>query len=338
MDFEQKAAKLIDVYKMTASGDKILAAFSGGSDSSALLHFLVKHYGRENIYAAHFNHAIRGNDADADEAFAIKTCEKYGIQIFTERKNVPELAAQIKKSIEEAARDLRYDFFSRICKEIQGNIKIATAHTASDNTESVLINLARGTGLGGLCGIAPISDNIIRPLLLCDKHDVLAYCAENDIDFVEDKSNADELYTRNFIRHSVTSKLKERYSALDSNIWRMSEIMRETADFMDSITEELLKDCDGGLPVNIYIAQHKALRRAVIIKMCRNAGGRNPDFNITEQLDEQLLSGKLVRMDLGKNLAAQFADGKFRIYKEPKDYRTHRKRIKQEKNKSEVEK
>ena len=334
MDFEQKVAKLIDAYKMISSEDKILAAFSGGSDSSALLHFLVKQYGRENIYAAHFNHKIRGNDADADEAFAVKTCEKYGVQIFTERKNVPELAMQMKKSIEEAARDLRYDFFSRVCERIQGNIKIATAHTASDNTESVLINLARGTGLGGLCGIAPIADNIIRPMLLCDKHDVLAYCYNNDIAFVEDMSNSDELYTRNFIRHSIASKLKERYAALDSNICRMSEIMRETADFMDSQAAELL-DYEGGMLVDVYIMQHKALRRAVIIKMCKNAGGRNPEFNIIEQLDELLLSGKLVRMDLGKSLAAQATDGKLKIYKEQKDYRTHRKIIKQEKNKSE---
>ena len=326
MDLEQKAGKLIDRYKMINAGDKILCAFSGGSDSSALLYFLLKRYGGGNIYAAHFNHGIRGDDADADERFAVEMCGRYGVKIFTEAKNVPGLAKKLKKSVEEAGRDERYAFFRRVCSQISGstgrNIKIATAHTMPDNTESVLINLARGTGLAGLCGIAPVLANIIRPLLLCGKRDILDYCRGNNIDFIEDKSNADELYTRNFIRHSVAAKIKERYAGLDSNILKMSEIMRDTADFMDLQAENIL---DGdSLPVSAYTAQHKAVRRAIIIKLCKNAGG-SLDFNLVEEIDGAVLEGRLVRQDLPGNMAAAIKDGKLRIYKEEKNYRICRK-------------
>lgn len=331
MSLEQKAEKLIDKYKMIYAGDKILVGFSGGSDSSALLHFLIGKFGHENIYAAHLNHEIRGGDAYSDEKFAINTCAKYNIKIFTERRNVPEIAGKLKQSIEEAGREVRYDFFMRICALLGGNIKTATAHIASDNTESVLINLARGTGLGGLGGIAPINHNIIRPLLLCDKPDILEYCQGNNIDFIEDKTNKDESYTRNFIRHSVAAKLKERYAGLDGNIIRMSEIMRDTSDFINLQAENILKDYDGGLPVSAFTMQHKALRRVIIIKMCEKINSRI-DFNLVEELDNALLENKLVRQDLPNNAAAEVKNGIFRIYKEQKDYRIYRKEKKNKNN------
>jgi tRNA(Ile)-lysidine synthase len=336
LELEQKAKKLIEKYRLINPGDRILVGFSGGSDSSALLYFLAKEFGRENIYAAHLNHEIRGNDACSDEKFVVETCGRYDVKIFTERKNIPELAKIQKKSVEEAGRDARYDFFYRVCGEIGGNLKIATAHNAPDNTESVLINLSRGTGLTGLCGIAPVNHNIIRPLLSCEKHEILEYCLENNINFIEDKSNSDESYMRNFIRHSVAAKIKERYAGMDGNIIRMSEIMRDTDDFMNMQAENILKDYDykeNGLPVSVFAAQHKALRRLIIIKMCEDAGG-SLYFSLAEELDNALLENKLVRQDLPGNTAAEVKDGKFRIYKEEKDYRIYRKENKSKKYKN----
>ena len=344
MNLEQKAEKLIDKYKMISAGDKIVAAFSGGSDSSALLHFLITRYGRENIYAAHLNHLIRGSDAYADENFAVMICGGYNIKIFTERRDIPGIAKKLKKSAEEAGRDERYDFFRRVCAEIGGteiggseenagnNIKVATAHTAPDNTESVIMNLARGTGVDGLCGIAPVAaGNIIRPLLSCEKRDILEYCRENNIKFTEDRTNTDEKYIRNFIRHGIASKIKERYAGLDANILNMSDIMRDTADFIDLQAGDILKDGDNnenGLPVGVYTALHKTLRRAVIIKMCKTAGGRL-DFRLVEEIDKALLEGKLVRKDLPGNTAAEVSGGRLRIYREEKNYRIYRKEIKE---------
>jgi tRNA(Ile)-lysidine synthase len=329
-NLQQKAAALIERHGMVNTGDKILCAFSGGSDSSALLHFLVSEYGTENVYAAHLNHQIRvkGGEADSDERFAAETCRKYGVRIFTERRNVPEIAKKFKKTAEEAGREARYDFFARVCSEIAeigGSVKIATAHIMPDNTESVLMNIARGSGTAGLCGIAPVYNNIIRPLLTCGKRDILEYCRGNNIDFTEDKTNSDEIYARNFMRHSVAAKIKERYAGLDGSIMRMSEIMRDTNDFIDLQAENILNIlANGGIPVGVYIAQHKAVRRAVIIKMCGNAGGRI-DFNLVEELDRAVLAGKLVRQDLPGNTAAEVKKGVFRIFREDKDYRLHRK-------------
>ena len=273
MNLEQKAKKLIDEYNMIDNGGNILAAFSGGSDSSALLFYLIKHFGNNNnkIYAAHMNHMLRGEDSDSDEKFVIEICEKYNIKVFVERKNIPEIAklSGHKKSIEEAARDERYDFFRRVADLIGGNVKVATAHTASDNSETVIFNLSRGCGLSGLAGISPVNKNIIRPFLSCSKEDILEYCEENNISYVEDKTNADENYTRNFIRHNITSKLKEKFNNTDENIFKTTEIVRDTIDFLDFCVDNTVKDSKE-IEIDALLTSHKALQRAVITKLYEN--------------------------------------------------------------------
>ena len=274
MNLEQKANALIKEYNMIENGDKILVAFSGGSDSSALLFYLIKYLGKDKkdrIFAAHMNHMIRGEEADNDEKFAVEICEKYSIKIFTEHKNIPEIAKTSKKSVEEAARDERYDFFRRVMQTIGGNVKVATAHTASDNTETVIFNLSRGCGLNGLAGIAPVNKNIIRPFLSCSKEDILEYCEKNNISYVEDTTNSDENYTRNFIRHSIISKLKEKFNNLDENIFKTTEIMRDSIDFLDSCVDNIIKNEQRGIDVDLLLSQHKTLRRAVISRLYENS-------------------------------------------------------------------
>ena len=281
LNLEQKAEKLITDYGMIEGGDIILVAFSGGSDSSALLYFLIKYFGedkKDKIFATHMNHMIRGEDADKDERFAIETCEKYNIKIFVGHKNIPEIAAETKKSIEEAARDERYDFLQKIAGSIGGNVKTATAHTASDNTETVIFNLSRGCGLTGLSGIPPVNKNknIIRPFLSCSKEDILEYCEKNNISYVEDKSNSDENYTRNFIRHNIAFKLKEKFNNLDENIFKSTEIMRDTAGFLDLCADNIIKNHDKSdksnkADIDAILSSHKALQRAIITKLYENA-------------------------------------------------------------------
>ena len=289
MDLEYKAKKLIEEYNMIDNGDNILVAFSGGSDSSALLFFLVECIKnsegdkKNKIYAAHMNHMIRGDEADSDEKFAVEICEKYNIKIFTEHKNIPEIAKLSKKSVEEAARDERYDFFRRISGLIGGNkngnenVKVATAHTASDNTETIIFNLARGSGLNGLSGISPVNIKqnmtIIRPLLSCSKEDILKYCKQNNILYTEDSTNTDEHYTRNFIRHSISAKLKERFDNLDENIFKAAEIVRDTVGFIDFCVDGIINNPDNsdGTDIDFLLTRHIALRRAAITKLYENA-------------------------------------------------------------------
>lgn len=269
-DLRQKAGKLIKEYDMIKSGGDVVVAFSGGSDSSALLFFLVEYLNKKNnIFAAHLNHMMR-SEAERDERFAVETCEKYKIKIFTGRRDIPEIAKNSKKSREEAARDERYAFLREIASSIGENVKIATAHTASDNAETVIFNLARGCGLGGLSGIAPVRGDIVRPLLSCTKEDVLKYCGQNNISYVEDETNSDESYTRNFIRRNITSKLGEKFARADENIFKTSQLMRDFADLTDSLTEAVIKGSDS-VEAGVLIASHKAVQQAAIEKLYENA-------------------------------------------------------------------
>jgi tRNA(Ile)-lysidine synthase len=276
MNLEQKAEKLIREYNMFGldSEDNILVAFSGGSDSSALLFFLIAYMGKDKkdrIYAAHMNHKLRGQEADSDEKFAVETCGKYNVKIFTEQRDIPEIARISKKSVEEAARDERYDFLKKTADNIGGSVKIATAHTASDNTESVIFNLSRGCGIDGLRGIPPVNRNIIRPFLSCPKEYILEYCEKNNIDHVEDKTNSDEIYTRNFIRLNIASKLKEKFNNLDENIFKTTEIMRDASDFLNSVVNSLAGDGVIDISLDALLSRHKTLRRAVISRLYENA-------------------------------------------------------------------
>jgi len=260
---------------------------------------------------------IRGADADADEKFAIETCGRYNVPIFTERRDVPDIARKTKTGVEEAARAARYEFLNQTAANIGGAVKIATAHTASDNTESVLFNLARGCGLDGLRGAAPVNGNIIRPLLSCSSEDVLEYCGVNNIAYVTDKSNADEAYTRNFIRHNVASKLKEKFEGLDGNIFKTSEIMRGAADFLDSCVDNIIKNGASEVPLGVILPLHKTLRRAVIARLYENAV--KPSVKKLEYRHvlyvEELLGSRDKAIDLPGFVTARVSGGKLSFYR-----------------------
>jgi len=328
MNLEQKAARLIKEYGMIGGGDIVLAAFSGGSDSSALLFFLLKFFGGNTIYAAHLNHMMRGADADADERFAAEMCERYNVPLFTGRCDIPDIAKKTKTGAEEAARTARYEFFRQIAAKIGGSVKIATAHTASDNTESVLFNLARGCGLDGLRGAAPVNANIIRPLLSCTSEDVLEYCEQNNIAYITDKSNADEAYTRNFIRHSVASKLKEKFAGLDENIFKTSEIMRGAGDFLDACADSVVGGGALEVPLGVILPLHTTLRRAVIARLYENAAA--PEYKKLEYKHilyaEGLLEFPGKQIDLPGFVTARVSGGKLSFYRDENKLTSQKRR------------
>lgn len=234
---EKQFGQLVKNYSMLDT-PSVLLAYSGGADSSVLLHLLVKarkKYGF-SLTCVHVNHMIRANEADRDEDFCKRTCDSLGIPLIVVKKDVPSLAASQGQGLEEAAREFRYRVFDEICQRL--DIKtVATAHNATDNAETVIFNLCRGSGIKGASGIAPVRDNIIRPILLSDKEQILEYAAQNGIEFVYDSTNSDSAYTRNFIRAEIIPRLKEVNSCAVDAISRSSLTLRNDCEYLDRIAD-----------------------------------------------------------------------------------------------------
>jgi len=226
-----------------AAGGTVLCAVSGGRDSMCLLH-RMKRLGEEKhfqVAAAHFNHQLRGENADRDEAFVRAWCKKEGIPFYAGRGDVRAAAKANGWTVEEAARRLRYAFLEETAEKI-GAEKIATAHQAEDQTETVLMHLVRGTGPEGLCGIPAVRGKLIRPLLRTSRREIEAYLEENGIPHVEDETNQDTALTRNRIRRLVIPQLEEINPALGEAVERTAAIMRRESDFLDSLAAPYLSD------------------------------------------------------------------------------------------------
>lgn len=224
----------------------ILVGLSGGADSSALLHMLSVYREKcgAKIYAAHVNHGIRGAEADRDEEFCREYAGSLGVEIFVLRADVPALAKERGESVETAARALRYSYFEQTMRE--NNIPIlATAHNANDNLETVIFNIARGSGLSGVCGIPECrrTDHgiVIRPILSMEKREIIEYCRDNAINFVTDSTNIDTDYTRNLIRAEIIPVMQRINSGAVKNAIRMSESLREDILCLDHMAEELIE-------------------------------------------------------------------------------------------------
>ena len=250
----------------------VLVAFSGGADSSALLHILyndAKNLGY-TLHAAHFNHQIRGEEAERDAHFCKSTCEKLKIPFYLGTANIPLLAKENGNSIEYEAREIRYAFFEKIMRE--NNIPIlVTAHHAEDQIESIMLHILRGSGLAGLRGMAECRNftndfYLVRPLLNTKKEDILSYCAKNNIDFVIDSTNSDTNYSRNFIRAELTPKMYELQPNLERVFSRLSESANEANDFIECSAKEFIKnECEGGIPLSKFNHLHTALKSRVIM-------------------------------------------------------------------------
>lgn len=193
--------KFIRDYDLISPGDQVICALSGGMDSMYLLHQLMGLQAvlQFRLSAAHFNHNLRGDESNRDEAFVRDHCLSLGIPLFVGSGGVVAYADNHHMGLEEAARDLRYEFLLGL----SSTAKIATAHNAQDNLETLLLHLIRGCGLHGLTGIPPKRDRIIRPMLLTDRETIVAYLEENRIPHVEDSSNQEDFCLRNRLRHHV---------------------------------------------------------------------------------------------------------------------------------------
>ncbi|MBR2714621.1 MAG: tRNA lysidine(34) synthetase TilS [Ruminococcus sp.] len=240
---KHKMLKAMADFSMLGAFDKVIVALSGGADSIALLHALnsIKEKYNLTLYACHLNHMIRGDEADADENFVREVCNNMNVELYCKRVDVPEISKNTKLSLELCGRNARYEYFFELSEKL--NAKIATAHTASDNLETVLFNITRGTSLKGLSGIRPTRDNIIRPLIYVSREEVESYCAENSLSFVTDSTNLTDDYTRNNIRHNVVSKLKEINPDINNTVSRMCSGITDIKAYIDKISLKEINEC-----------------------------------------------------------------------------------------------
>lgn len=234
-----KLITAIKSFSLTNKGDHILVGFSGGKDSVVLLTLLKSHEKDlgTDLSALHVNHGIRGDEANRDEEFCRELCQELRVPFYSVKVDAVSHSKQTGKGLEEAARELRYSELYKTASRIGAN-KIATAHTSSDNLETVIFNLTRGASADGLKGIPPKRDSIIRPLILCSTEDILRYAEENKLLFVTDSTNLDTNYSRNNIRHNVVPYLKKINSNIENTVLNTCACITNDALYLDSEAEK----------------------------------------------------------------------------------------------------
>lgn len=306
----KKVNEAITRFNLLDGAKHVTIALSGGADSMALLYALLElklELGLEKVSAAHFNHLIRGDEALRDQNFVAKQCKKLGVELTLGSGDVPKYAKENNLSLELAARKLRYEFFETLETDI-----IATAHTASDNVETVIFNITRGTALSGLCGIPTKRDKFIRPLILCSREEIEDYCEQKGVEFVTDSTNLSDEYTRNKIRHNVVPVLKTFNASVENAVSRMTASVREDEDFINGIAnkkyEKLL--CDNQLSLQNFDKLHTAIAKRIIAKYCNSLNIEVDNFHISAVYDICLLGGKT---NLPQNKAAYVENGTLSI-------------------------
>lgn len=245
-------------------GQTVACAVSGGADSMALLWCL-----RDlawnldlNVTAAHFNHHLRGAESDRDEAFVRDFCAEHGIELAVGHGDVAAHAKLTGQGIEEAARNLRYTFLQSLDADL-----IATAHHADDNAETILMNLLRGTGLRGLCGIRPKRGRVVRPLLAVTRNDIVNYLRLEGVDWVEDSTNAEDSSVRNVLRHHVMPRLNKLSPWFTGKLPDQTAILRAEDAWLDEQAAGVLAAAclpEGGLRCSTLAAAPKALQGRVL--------------------------------------------------------------------------
>lgn len=262
---------------LISPGDHIVCAVSGGADSMALLWalYLLKDEWDLELSAAHFNHHLRGEESNRDETFVRDFCDGYGIPLHVGSGEI----VPGKKGLEAAARDARYAFL----RTLPG--KIATAHTADDNAETILMHLVRGTGLKGLGGISPVNRNVIRPMLNVTRADVEAFLEEYSISHIEDSSNSGDDFLRNRLRHNVMPLLKEENPQLSENLSAMALRLR-----MDEQALADLAALDGPPRVEVLCNMAPAVRSRALEHFLKESGVTEPEAVHIRQAEALIFS------------------------------------------------
>lgn len=265
---KEEVLKTIETYNLIEKNDKIVIGVSGGPDSICLLHVL---YGLKEklgieIVVAHVNHMLR-DVADLETEYVQSFCKKLGIECYVKKADILEISKTQKKGTEEVGRQVRYNFFDEVAKKTNSN-KIATAHNSNDRAETVILNILRGSGLSGLKGIEPIRDNkYIRPLINTDRQDIENYCNDNKLEPKYDKTNNENIYTRNKVRNTVIPYIKKEFNPnIIKTINRLSSLATEENEYLQAITKQEFENLLIEKTENIILDLHKFNSLNLVIK------------------------------------------------------------------------
>lgn len=309
---EQDVFNFIKKNGLLSDVRKVLIGLSGGADSVFALYFFNKFKKKYNvkIAALHVNHNLRGSESIRDEEFCRKLCKNLEIEFFCSSVDVNSFAKKNKKSLEEAARDLRYKEFEKAAKSCEAEV-IVTSHNSNDNTETVLLNIVNGTSLSGVSGIPIKRDNIIRPFLCLSKETIVDFLNSNSIKFVEDSSNKDIDFKRNFLRSKIIPELKANINpSIDKTILQSSEVFRNQTKiinyFIDKIYSDLKYSAKG--EIEVLISQLEKYPNEILGELFKKILNTNFEvdynFNQFEKLFSLIASQVGTKIDLGSNILA----------------------------------
>jgi tRNA(Ile)-lysidine synthase len=260
---------------MINKGDKIIIAVSGGPDSICMLHILnsLKQKYDMELFAAHVNHCLRGDDADKDEEYVKDMCNDMGISFYSKKIDLNKYAEDNSLSCETAGREVRYDFFKELMEQI-GAHKIALAHNANDQAETILMRLMRGTGIEGLKGIKAVRDSIfIRPILLLNRIEIEDYCQNNNLKPRIDESNLENIYSRNKVRLELIPYIQGNFNRdIVNTLNRFSQLISKDSEFIEEFAKEKYEKVCLRKNNNIIIKQIAfEEKEAIITRIIRNA-------------------------------------------------------------------
>ncbi len=293
-----KIKNTINKYGMLSASSDVTVALSGGADSVCLLYVLyeLKDEFGLTLSAFHLNHCLRGEESDRDENFVTELCKKLDIPLTVERCDIKAQAESKGESIELCARNVRYELY----KKHAGGL-VAVAHTESDNLETVVYNMTRGSATKGLSGIPPVRDIFIRPLIECTRYEIEHYLKEKNIDFVTDSSNLSDDYSRNYIRHNIIPALKSINPSVEQTVSANSEVLREDADFLSGMATKIYSIIakDDRIDATMLKEQHPSIAKRVLAMLFYEQSGNNADNLHINRMYEILQKGGKASLPCG---------------------------------------
>lgn len=297
---EKKFLDYIKKNKLFKKGDRVIVACSGGADSVALL-VMLKSVQQElgiSLLVVHVNHNIRGMEAKRDEDYVKFLANQLGVDCVVKSVDAIADAKANKKTLEQSARELRYNALREVKEECDAN-KIAVAHNLGDQSESVLMHLFRGSGIAGVAGMRAKNGDIVRPLLEFSKNELICYLNAKEIEFKEDNTNLDINYSRNFIRHKIISEVEKVYPSVSCNISKFAKKMQEVEDYFDDILPKHFINKKGSdvVVLNGAEKEHDVILSRLIFVALETINSR---VDVEEKHIKQIVS--LFKMQVGKKI------------------------------------